>query len=119
MASTVAVATFASCFLLCALFAPCTKAGIDCDGMKDNLKTCIQYFVGKSMKPPTSCCSGMTELNKAVKSKEDRIAACECIRESADKTPAFRPDRVNGINRMCSVKLPFDVFINSGCSEVK
>ncbi|KAG9445813.1 hypothetical protein H6P81_011941 [Aristolochia fimbriata] len=118
MASTVLRVATLACFLY-ALFARCTEAAaIDC--LKDNLKTCIQFLTGKAIAvPQATCCIGMKGISNCVKTREDRKDACECIREAADKTPAFRPDRVLRACEICGVKLPFDIFINSSCENVK
>ncbi|KAG9441340.1 hypothetical protein H6P81_017194 [Aristolochia fimbriata] len=122
MASGVAITTLASS-LLSALFTPYVEGAIpiDCNKllMKD-ISTCIPYLTGKVMTLPIrSCCPAMKALNKLTDTQENRQSVCECIRDVAAKTPAFRPDRPGGLNGACDTTIPLQVFINSGCSSVK
>ncbi|KAG9441426.1 hypothetical protein H6P81_017280 [Aristolochia fimbriata] len=118
---TVSTTRTLACFLLLisALLAPpFSEAAVNCDQFREDVGTCIKYLLGRALSPSRTCCNGMKALSDATdQGTEDNRAACECIRNIAAKTPAFRPDRVMGIRRICSgVTLPFEVFINSGCS---
>ncbi|KAG9441414.1 hypothetical protein H6P81_017268 [Aristolochia fimbriata] len=90
---------------------------MDCKKLKNDILTCLPYLHGKAVKPPPTCCSVMQALNKVMDTQENRIEACECIREAAGKIPAFKPDRVIGMKETCEVQIPTEVFINSNCLE--
>ncbi|KAG9441427.1 hypothetical protein H6P81_017281 [Aristolochia fimbriata] len=118
MAAPLGLVATLACFLLflsSSSFAPYGAEAVFNHCMKDDLKNCIKFLLAKDIALPPKCCSGVKVLEEGIKGPEEQKSACECIKEVAGKTPAFRPDRVNDLIRKCDVKIPYEVFVNSGC----
>ncbi|KAG9441718.1 hypothetical protein H6P81_017572 [Aristolochia fimbriata] len=109
------VATLALLFLFSTTFPPYAMAAIDCNKFKDDIPYCMLYLHGKAASPHVKCCSVLKAMSKVINTQENRVDVCECIRDVAGNAAAFRPDRVMGVNSICGVKIPTDVFINSSC----
>ncbi|KAG9441413.1 hypothetical protein H6P81_017267 [Aristolochia fimbriata] len=116
---TIASTLIACFFFLSVSFPPHAEALIDCKSLKNDIMTCLPYLHGKAAKPPITCCSVMQALNKVMDTQENRMKACECIREAAGTSPAFRTDRLNRLKEICEEQIPTEVFINSSCTKVK
>ncbi|KAG9441418.1 hypothetical protein H6P81_017272 [Aristolochia fimbriata] len=110
--------TLIACFFLifASFLTPHAEALIGCNKLKNDIIVCIPYLAGRAYGPHSRCCNAMQEIYKVIDTQENRMDACECIREATGKTPGLRPDRIYHMNSVCEVKIPIEIFITTNCS---
>nr|KYP73315.1 Non-specific lipid-transfer protein A [Cajanus cajan] len=93
--------------------------GYDCEAAKRSLKPCTDYLSGgfSAGGPPAACCEGVKELKASATTKDERRAACKCIKEAVTHLPNFVQGRAISLPRMCRLDLGFPISKNADCNK--
>ncbi|KAI7737523.1 hypothetical protein M8C21_033526 [Ambrosia artemisiifolia] len=86
-----------------------------CDTVQNILAPCAGFLTGQE--PTKACCTGVNNLNNSRKTKADRVAVCNCIKELT-KSISYDPKRMPLLSTKCGVKPDFPaVDKNFDCSK--
>ncbi|GAA0166059.1 hypothetical protein LIER_21541 [Lithospermum erythrorhizon] len=62
------------------------KEAVDCNDMISKVTPCYDFLQRKIPEPSSACCTSIASFADLIKaSKVDQKAACECLKEAADK----------------------------------
>ncbi|KAJ4713494.1 Non-specific lipid-transfer protein [Melia azedarach] len=98
--------------------APHVNAKLTCEQVTVWLTPCISYGVFGGPVPP-ACCDGLRSIDKVMKTREDRITKCNCVKEGAAKIPGLDYDRCNKLPGICGTSTPYKLTRDIDCSKVK
>lgn len=92
-------------------------AGISCPTVVQDVSPCLPFLSDSSIaKPSDPCCRGVQEVNGMVRTKEDRVEVCECLK-TALKNVKYDPKRIPIIGKDCGgINLP-PIDQNTNCSK--
>ncbi|KAJ9681222.1 hypothetical protein PVL29_020211 [Vitis rotundifolia] len=69
-------------------------------------------------KPSKRCCEGVTEVNGIAKTKQDRIAICECLKQTLNYID-YDPKRIPLLGKQCGLTIDLPpTGQNTNCSQV-
>ncbi|PON51344.1 Lipid transfer protein/Par allergen [Parasponia andersonii] len=74
-----------------------------CNKVVNELSPCLPYVRGREDKPSKSCCDGAKQLNDEAKSKQDKQAACECIKKVLNTLPDVDTSRISSLPKECGI----------------
>ena len=78
--------------------------GIDCASFVPSLTPCVAYVTGSQASPSSSCCSGVTNAYSQTQNTHDnRVAACNCIKNVVPSIPSKYFPNVNNLPSKCGV----------------
>ncbi|KAI3448960.1 hypothetical protein Pfo_005625, partial [Paulownia fortunei] len=112
--STPAIRFVAAVFAIVFLVAP--AAAITCSDVIKDLRPCIDYLKSGSGMPPSSCCSGASNLVSIATTTADKQTACTCLKNAA-KNINLKPELAKSLPGNCGISLPFEVSPNVDCSK--
>lgn len=98
---------------------PARAATPSCPTVTAKLASCLSYIDDQSTQPASSCCAGLNGILAQAKSKQDKIAVCNCIKSAlANLGNKVDTGRVSGLPKKCgmSVDLP-PIDKNYDCSK--
>ncbi|XP_021664611.2 non-specific lipid-transfer protein-like [Hevea brasiliensis] len=91
---------------------------IVCSKVIASLSPCLDYVQDKTDEPSPACCSGVNGLADLVKTKEDRIAVCECVKKALSNIK-YDAGRIPGLPMKCGFSFTFPpVDPGTNCSKV-
>ena len=93
--------------------------GIDCASFVPSLTPCVAYVTGSQASPSSSCCSGVTNAyTQTQNTHEDRVAACNCIKDEVSSIPSQYISNVNNLPSKCGVSsLGYTIGSNMDCNS--
>ncbi|WVY92230.1 hypothetical protein V8G54_037744 [Vigna mungo] len=99
---------FLSFFTLLILFVFTVTAtkpskGLTCEQEKTLAKPCLDYLTKKTDAPSASCCNGLKKIISSSPTKEEKRAACKCLREQGSHIPNIDKDRANNLCKECKI----------------
>ncbi|QCE01616.1 hypothetical protein DEO72_LG7g2915 [Vigna unguiculata] len=95
---------FVTFFTLLVVFAAAQESsnGLTCDQEKSLFAPCFDFLTKKTDAPATSCCQGLKQIISSASTKEEKQAACSCLKDAASKfLPNIDKDRANHICQTC------------------
>ncbi|CAA0816628.1 Non-specific lipid-transfer protein 8 [Striga hermonthica] len=104
--------------LLASLLMKAALSVPSCTQVLNDLAPCLSFLQGKIDQPTAQCCGGIKALKAIVKTKEDRVAACNCGKQALSMVD-YDPKRLPLIPKPCGVDFnlpPIDK--NFDCSKV-
>ena len=92
---------------------------IDCDSYVPSLTPCVAYVTGSQTSPSSSCCSGVKNAYTQTKNTHDnRVAACNCIKNAVPSIPSKYISNVNNVPSKCGVfSLGYTIGSNMNCNS--
>ncbi|KAK7276712.1 hypothetical protein RIF29_17857 [Crotalaria pallida] len=91
----------------------------DCVQAKTNLIPCLNYLIGHGDDAPSgSCCNAIQGLKSSTPTKEDRVAACECLKAAADTFHGIKEGLVASLPKQCGVDVGFTFSKDIDCRNV-
>ncbi|XP_062091416.1 probable non-specific lipid-transfer protein 2 [Humulus lupulus] len=100
--------------------APSQPVQPQCNKVVQQLTPCLQYVRGKEPKPSKACCDGAKQLSESSKSKPDRQAACNCIKQAIGGLPDIDTSRISSVPKECGIKFDMPpIDRNFDCSTIK
>ncbi|CAN6468012.1 unnamed protein product [Victoria cruziana] len=103
--------------MLVALPSPGTAA-LTCDVVVPYVAPCLPFTLNGGA-IPDECCQGIRGLNTAARYREDRVTACQCIKNAALAFPAINLGRLNMLPKYCGVNLPIkNITPDIDCNRV-
>ena len=77
---------------------------IECNSFTPSLEPCATYVIGFETSPSSSCCSGVTNAyTQTQNTHDDRVAACNCIKDEVSSIPSQYISNVNNLPSKCGV----------------
>ncbi|CAI8600674.1 unnamed protein product [Vicia faba] len=98
---------------------PQTLAALTCSEVEAKLAPCVPYVTGIVGAVPQPCCDGITALNNEAATKDDRQAACRCIKKAAKTLPGLNMDALVGLPSKCGVDLPYNLGPSIDCNKIE
>lgn len=105
-------------FLLIALMmvsTPYTASALSCSQALGKIAPCLPYLINSANTPSSSCCNGVSSLNKALTTTKSRQDACTCLKSRAQKLSSLNRSRVSSLPSKCHVHLPFSIGVGINC----
>ncbi|KAF7833386.1 Non-specific lipid-transfer protein A [Senna tora] len=113
----VAVAIVAGLAIMMMCMIEPTQAKIDdCLKLKLALSPCLEYLTDFTEKPCHACCKGLKTIKSSTPTRDDRRAACQCLKEGIAQIPIIE-DRAKALPQKCSVEVGVPISKNINCSE--
>ncbi|KAL4586149.1 hypothetical protein LXL04_010781 [Taraxacum kok-saghyz] len=91
--------------LLLVSWRPMVFAVPSCGRVTGKLTSCLSYINGHD--PTNSCCSSIKGLTGMGKTKEDRVAICNCVKQVMERLNFFDPKRITLLPKKCGVTFQF------------
>lgn len=108
--STIGTLAFVAMFTSSVMVALAQNADVEsCIPVAQELSPCLGFIKGTSASgfggdnPSPSCCNGVKKLAGDAKTKNDRVALCECIKTSLSMIGAYDPSRIPLIPKNCGI----------------
>ncbi|KAE9596323.1 hypothetical protein Lal_00048687 [Lupinus albus] len=93
--------------------------GFNCDDAKQKISPCLSYLIGEGGNAPSiPCCNGINEMKKSTPTKEDRFAACECLKNSTSTVPGIKDDLVASLPKQCGLEIGFTISKEINCQSI-
>ncbi|KAI9073221.1 hypothetical protein K1719_044830 [Acacia pycnantha] len=88
--------------------APKQVGAIPCTVAIPKIAPCREYIDASKPKPSQSCCNGVKDINDRAKTRQDRVEACQCIKQALSLMGKYDPNRIPLIPEQCrlSFSLP-------------
>ncbi|KAF3784988.1 Non-specific lipid-transfer protein [Nymphaea thermarum] len=102
--ASLSVIAIACVFLACLLSS--RAASISCFSVVGTATPCFSYITGGGATPPAACCSGLRKLKGQMVTKDDKAAACQCLKKAAAALPGIDYGRINKAVKYCKVGFP-------------
>ncbi|OIT34756.1 PREDICTED: non-specific lipid-transfer protein-like [Nicotiana attenuata] len=106
------------CFLLLALMGS-SSAAPSCPTVKTQLAPCHSYVEGNLKADPSeACCSGLKDILELVKTREDGVSLCNCIKTTVIDDRDI-PSRIAELPKKCGLpyKIP-PIDKNFDCNKI-
>ncbi|CAK9165781.1 unnamed protein product [Ilex paraguariensis] len=71
-----------------------------CTAVVNEVQTCLGFLQGNG--PSPACCSGVKDLKNNAKTKADRVAICNCIKNALSNVK-YDPKRLTLLPQKCGV----------------
>lgn len=84
-----------------------TSAAIDvpsCTEVTSEVVSCVSY-VRNGGSPSSTCCEGVAAVAKMAKTKEDRVAICNCLKSALGHIGSYDPSRLPPLSKSCGVNV--------------
>ncbi|KAL2316851.1 hypothetical protein Fmac_030727 [Flemingia macrophylla] len=92
--------------------------GYDCEAAKKSLKPCMEYLTGGIVAvPPKECCAGVEKVKSSASTKNERHAACKCLKEAVNHIPNFNETRATSLPTLCHLRIGFNISKTVDCSK--
>ncbi|GFY92359.1 hypothetical protein Acr_08g0007550 [Actinidia rufa] len=102
---------------------PATAATPTCTKVYPKVLPCLSYLKlvtsDEGDGPSPACCAGVKDLYNEAKSKPDRVAICECIKDALSKVGPYNPEKIHEIPKKCGIPIDLPpMHANFDCSKV-
>ncbi|NP_001238031.1 uncharacterized protein LOC100500178 precursor [Glycine max] len=91
--------------------------GYNCEKAKSSVTPCIKYLTSKVDTPSAVCCNGVKEVKSSAPTKDEKIAACQCLKEVTTHIPNLKEDRATALPKQCGVDAGF-LITKKNCSSI-
>ncbi|KAL7604807.1 non-specific lipid-transfer protein [Lactuca sativa] len=91
--------------LLLVSWKPMVFAVPSCGRVTSRLTSCLSFINGHE--PTNSCCSSVKGLTAMGKTKNDRVAICNCVKQVMKRLNNYDPKRITLLPKKCHVGLKF------------
>ncbi|ESW13461.1 hypothetical protein PHAVU_008G198300 [Phaseolus vulgaris] len=91
---------------------------LTCEETKSLVTPCLDFLTDKTNTPPTPCCEGLNKLIVSTPTKEEKLAACKCLKEAASHIPNFDVGRVNNLPKVCNINVNFSISKDFDCENI-
>ncbi|KAK8473110.1 hypothetical protein PHAVU_001G062350 [Phaseolus vulgaris] len=81
-------------------------------------KALTYFLTDKTNTPPTPCCQGLNKLIVSTPTKEEKLAACKCLKEAASHIPNFDVGRVNNLPKVCNINVNYPISKDFDCENI-
>ncbi|KAI3694944.1 hypothetical protein L1987_77928 [Smallanthus sonchifolius] len=116
-ASMVGTVALVAVFYSLLVAAPLEVEGVvTCEQVISDLSTYATYLINGGT-VPTDCCSGVTSLNSAATTTDDRQAVCRCTEQTVTTLPGINLDNVRSLPGKCGLDIDFNISLNTDCSK--
>ncbi|KAI3818508.1 hypothetical protein L1987_12317 [Smallanthus sonchifolius] len=101
--------------LLLVSWRPTAFAAPNCARVGRIMAPCTGFLRGQE--PSGLCCSSVKKLNDMQKTKEDRVAICNCIKQ-VTRTIPYDPNRIPLLSKKCGIDATFPpIDKNYNCAK--
>ncbi|KAJ3703167.1 hypothetical protein LUZ61_006872 [Rhynchospora tenuis] len=91
-------------------------SALTCSDVYTDLMPCLGYVQGGPL--TGDCCTGVSTLMSAAKTKDDRQTACKCIKNVASSAGGSYTSRAMGIPAQCNIPMPYKMSPNTNCNKI-
>ncbi|KAL9315996.1 hypothetical protein ACSQ67_016997 [Phaseolus vulgaris] len=99
--------------------APTTEPpkALTCEETKSLVTPCLDFLTDKTNTPPTPCCQGLNKLIVSTPTKEEKLAACKCLKEATSRIPNFDVGEVNNLPKVCNINVNYPISKDFDCDK--
>lgn len=87
-----------------------------CYEITQMITPCMPYLLDRTRVPYGQCCDGVVALNRAVSTRVDRVATCNCLKSVAPKFPGIHFSRAATLPRSCGVLINITISPSVDCN---
>ncbi|KAI3764357.1 hypothetical protein L2E82_14364 [Cichorium intybus] len=91
--------------LLLVSWRPMVFAVPSCGRVTSKLTSCLGFINGHE--PTNSCCTSVKSLTGMGKTRDDRVAICNCVKQVMKRLNNYDPKRITLLPKKCGVSLKF------------
>ncbi|ESW13462.1 hypothetical protein PHAVU_008G198400 [Phaseolus vulgaris] len=90
---------------------------LNCEQTKSLMSPCLDYLTKKTSTPSTPCCLGLNKLIVSTPTKEEKCAACKCLKGEASHIPNLDVDRANSLPKVCKINVDYPISKDFDCEK--
>ncbi|GMP42638.1 hypothetical protein CsSME_00012309 [Camellia sinensis var. sinensis] len=91
---------------------------ISCGQVDGYLAPCVPYLIGGSGSPAPTCCGGVKNIKGMASTTADNRAACNCVKQAADRCSNLKDDAAQSLAAKCSVQMDIPVSWTTNCDII-
>ncbi|CAL5197943.1 unnamed protein product [Lathyrus oleraceus] len=91
--------------------------GFDCEKAKTSVSSCESFVTGGDQEPSSTCCNGISSVGSSATTVDERRAACQCLKEWANKIPNIREDLAISLPKRCGLDKALPIPENLDCNK--
>ncbi|XP_028113695.1 non-specific lipid-transfer protein A-like [Camellia sinensis] len=91
---------------------------ISCGQVDGYLAPCVPYLIGGSGSPAPTCCGGVKNIKGMASTTADNRAACNCVKQAADRCSNLKDDAAQPLAAKCSVQMDIPVSRTTNCDII-
>ncbi|QCE01618.1 hypothetical protein DEO72_LG7g2917 [Vigna unguiculata] len=76
---------------------------LTCEQEQSLVAPCLEFVTKKTIAPSPLCCQGLNKIITSTPTKEEKQAACKCLKEAASHIPNLDKDRANNLPKDCKL----------------
>ncbi|KAJ3685369.1 hypothetical protein LUZ61_014533 [Rhynchospora tenuis] len=100
------------------LFSHTSNATVTCGDVATKAVSCVPFVTGKQPKPTPVCCRNLKMLAASAKNVNDKRAICRCLKEGVNAFPGVKDNYLSQVPRLCGIRIPFPVSLNTNCDRI-
>jgi len=94
-----------------------TPMALTCEQTKSLVMPCLDFLTNKTNAPSSPCCQGLNKLIVSTPTKEEKLAACKCLKEAASHIPNFNDDKANNLPKVCNINVDYPISKDFDCEK--
>ncbi|KAK6943612.1 Bifunctional inhibitor/plant lipid transfer protein/seed storage helical domain [Dillenia turbinata] len=91
---------------------------LTCAQVDTALAPCIPFLTGSAPAPESGCCDGVKSIKSMVASPADKQAACNCVKEAANRYTNIKDDAASALPSKCGVDIGVPISRSVDCTKV-
>ncbi|KAK7326636.1 hypothetical protein VNO80_32598 [Phaseolus coccineus] len=90
---------------------------LTCEQTKSLMIPCLDYLTKKTCSPTILCCQGLHKLIVSTPTKEEKCAACKCLKKEASHIPNLDVHRANNLPKVCKIDVDYPISKDFDCEK--
>ncbi|KAK6943611.1 Bifunctional inhibitor/plant lipid transfer protein/seed storage helical domain [Dillenia turbinata] len=91
---------------------------LNCAQVDTALVPCVPFLTGSAPVPASGCCDGVRSIKSMVASPADKQAACNCVKEAANRYTNIKDDAAAALPNKCGVDIGVPISRSVDCTKV-
>ncbi|KAK6943018.1 Bifunctional inhibitor/plant lipid transfer protein/seed storage helical domain [Dillenia turbinata] len=90
---------------------------LTCAQVDTALVPCVPFLTGSAPAPASGCCDGVKSIKAMVASPTDKQAACNCVKEAANRYTNIKDDAATALPSKCGVDIGVPISRSVDCTK--
>ncbi|KAA8515854.1 hypothetical protein F0562_019033 [Nyssa sinensis] len=90
---------------------------ISCGQVDASLAPCVPYLTGGG-NPAPACCDGVKNIKGMAATTADRRAACNCVKDAANRYSNLKDDAAQALPAKCGVQMNIPISKSTNCDVI-
>ncbi|CAN6445813.1 unnamed protein product [Victoria cruziana] len=91
---------------------------LDCESLYRTVGDCLPYVTGIADRPFPVCCDGVHQLRGILRTREDMVKSCECLKAKASGLRHLKESNLGSLPMACGLQLHRPISLDMDCSKV-